>query len=413
MENLFISDLNEKDVDHFTTNVGLSLRRKGDVPFKKACNVFTGANIIKLDNKEMSDEDYFNSLSVEPIPITNYELIKGKNNIVLERFPKLDKDESYIFVCNHTCPEDIETVLNIIDRNAYLVLGSIDTLKHNPEAYLLWLNGVIPFDILSEKERGELVDKMDRVLFMGNSVLIFPEGSHNNNPNNLINDLFDGPVNSSLDTGKKIVPITLMRDDGNGVTYIDVANPIDIANLNINPRDYFNEDLIKPDEQKYYVKSISSYIRNKMATSVYYMMMRHFPTLKRCDYNDIAGHFRSEFVENAFAKLHWGEHNVDKYLKKDTDTLEWNYDVFKAEYLVKQTKERREYEEVVFDLARKQKSMLESDNLSEYIEAVKGIIDYQALAQNIYDNVVADYMREYWIKNYYNKQNKGLSRKSK
>ena len=33
-------------------------------------------------------------------------------NIVVERYPKLDKEESYIFVGSHVCPEDIETMLN-------------------------------------------------------------------------------------------------------------------------------------------------------------------------------------------------------------------------------------------------------------------------------------------------------------
>lgn len=412
MENVFISNLNKKDADGFTTDFGLALRKNGDKAFKKACNKFTNANIIKIEqDHNLSDEEYFSNLDQGLIPIKSYPIESDKNNIVIERYPILDPDESYIFVCNHTCPEDIETVLNIIDRNAYLVLGSIDTLKHNPEAYLLWANGFIPFDILSDKERGELVDKMNRVLGAGNSVLIFPEGSHNNNPHNPINNLFDGPVNSSLDTGKKIVPIALMRDDENKVTYIDAANPIDLASLDIKPTDYFPSELVKTDEIKYYVKSISSYIRDKMATSVYYMMMRHFPVIRRNDYDDIAEYFRNKFVVNAFNKLHWGDHNIEQYLKKGTEELEWNYDVFKAEYLVKKTSDRKEYEEVVFDLARIQKNMLESEHLNEYIEAIKGIIDYQALKKDIQDNVVADYMREYWIKNYYNQSNKTISKK--
>lgn len=411
MENLFISNLNEKGVNEFTTNFGASLRKNIDRPFKKACNTFTNANIIRIvQDYSLTDEEYFNKLNPDYIDPSKYDIKSGKSNIILERYPKLDINESYIFVCNHTCPEDIETVLNIIDRNAYLVLGSIDTLKHNPEAYLLWANGVIPFDILSSEERALLVPKMNRVLSLGNSVLIFPEGSHNNNPYNLINDLFDGPVNSSLDTGKKIVPITLMRDDELCITYIDVANPIDLKNLDINPLDYFQEKLVSEDEKKYYIKSISSYIRNKMATSVYYMMMRHFKSIKREDYDNVSKYFRSKFVENAFNKLHWGDHNVEQYLKSE-DPLVWKYDVFKAEYLVKKTKERKEYEEVIFDLARIQRQMIENGNYESYIGLKKGTIDYQALEQDIKDNVVANNMRDYWIKNYYNKQNKKLERK--
>lgn len=34
MKNLFISNLNKKDIDHFTSDMGLFLRRKADRAFK-------------------------------------------------------------------------------------------------------------------------------------------------------------------------------------------------------------------------------------------------------------------------------------------------------------------------------------------------------------------------------------------
>ena len=131
MKNLFITNLHKKDVNHFTTNIGLFLRRRLDKPFKKLCNLFTNATIIRVEHEtSQSDEEYFERLECLPIPDSAYPLStkKNANNIVLERYPALDKNESYIFVWNHTCPEDIETMLNIIDRNAYLILGSIETL---------------------------------------------------------------------------------------------------------------------------------------------------------------------------------------------------------------------------------------------------------------------------------------------
>ena len=44
------------------------------------------------------------------------------------------------------------------------------------------------------------------------SILIFPEGSHNYDLNRLIKPLYDGPVNLALKTGKKIVPVALVFD---------------------------------------------------------------------------------------------------------------------------------------------------------------------------------------------------------
>lgn len=328
MQNLFITNLHKKDLNHFTTDIGLFLRRKLDKPFKKACNIFTNANIIRVNGTtEMSDEDYYASLDLLQVTREYYPLLMGKkaNNIVVERYPKLEKNESYIFVGNHTCPEDIETMLNIIDRNAYLILGSVETLKYDPEMYLSWLNGMIVFDILDDKMRKGLIPKMERVL-RTNSILIFPEGSHNYHPSRLVNTLFDGPVNLALKTGKKIVPISLVRDDKNKVSYIDVCNAIDIRCLQVNVQDYFPG---MDNNKKYRIKALSSYIRDKMATSVYHLIARHIEPLSRNDYEDIEAKFIENYVNDAFKKL------------------KWRHDVFDAEYLIKKSDVEKEYEEII------------------------------------------------------------------
>ena len=327
MKNLLISNLNEKDVDHFTSDIGLMLRKKFDGPFKKACNIFTGVNIIDIRNRDFStDDEYFSYLASHNnrIPISEYPLKNGKNNIILERYPELDKDEPYIFVCNHTCPEDIETILNVIDRNAYLVLGSIETLQYDPEAYLSWLNGMVCFDIMDQQQRSDLIPKMKRIL-KTNSILIFPEGSHNYNPNKIVNKLFDGPVNLSLETGRKIVVCTLIRDQENNISYVDVGHPINLEDFQVE-KDY---SLDEHEREKRYVQTLTSFIRDKMVSAVYPMMERHFDQIKRSEYDDLEEELRQEKVRDSFKKM------------------KWNKDIFDAEFLTKKTKEDLEYEEVV------------------------------------------------------------------
>ena len=327
MKNLLISNLNEKDVDHFTSDIGLMLRKKFDGPFKKACNIFTGVNIIDIRNRDFStDDEYFSYLASHNnrIPISEYPLKNGKNNIILERYPELDKDEPYIFVCNHTCPEDIETILNVIDRNAYLVLGSIETLQYDPEAYLSWLNGMVCFDIMDQQQRSDLIPKMKRIL-KTNSILIFPEGSHNYNPNKIVNKLFDGPVNLSLETGRKIVVCTLIRDQDNNISYVDVGHPINLEDFQVE-KDY---SLDEHEREKRYVQTLTSFIRDKMVSAVYPMMERHFDQIKRSEYDDLEEELRQEKVRDSFKKM------------------KWNKDIFDAEFLTKKTKEDLEYEEVV------------------------------------------------------------------
>lgn len=351
-KNIFINQLNIKDVDHFTTDTGLFLRRKTNGAFRKLCNIFTNATIIRKDTPDYaSDEEYYRNLKPDRIPLSHYPLStkKNANNIVVERYPKLDKDESYIFVGSHVCPEDIETMLNIIDRNAYLILGSVENLNYNPEVYLSWLNGMIVFNVLDQNERSTLPAKMERVL-QTQSILIFPEGSHNYDLTKLIKPLYDGPVNLALKTGKKIVPVVLVKDYENQVAYLDVGNPINVRSLNLNIQDYYPG---KEENEKYRIKSMSSYVRDQMATAVWHMMERHLETIRRIDYGDIGQHFIDFYVTDTFQKLNW------------------KHDVFDAEYLTKKTKEEQEYEAVVRTLSGlhlKKNALLETGlNRREYI----------------------------------------------
>ncbi|MEI3529869.1 MAG: 1-acyl-sn-glycerol-3-phosphate acyltransferase [Bacilli bacterium] len=367
MKNILISNLHEKDVNHFTTNLGLSLRRNGDKPFKKLCNIFTNAHIVRQDNGiGLTDDEYFASLTTNYIPLENYDIKKGKNNIVVERYPNLDNDEPYIFVCNHTCPEDIETVLNIIDRNAYLILGSIESLQYNPEMYLSWLNGMVPFDIMDKGQRKQVLEKMLRVL-KSNSILIFPEGSHNYCPNKLVNHLFDGPVNLALQTNRKIVIVTLVKDDDNNVSYIDVGNPIDVKNLTVDMNGEFNSN---EEIEKHYVKGLTAVIRDKMATAVYYIIARHFKTLSRGDYRDVEEYLRMKKITKAFEKL------------------KWNRDVFDAEYLIKKTAEEKEYEEIVNSL---------SNLVVKDVAFTSSNRDWILSQLDIEKKDVANRMRNFWL----------------
>lgn len=368
MKNIFISNLHKKDVEHFTSDFGLKLRCFIDKPFKKLCNIFTNAHIVRnYGNLTESDEEYFYNLDDSYIPLATYNLREGKNNIIVERYPELVDNEPYIFVCNHTCPEDIETVLNILDRNAYLVLGSIESLQYNPEMYLSWLNGMIPFDIMDNNQRKQVFDKMLRVL-RTNSILIFPEGSHNYSPNNLVNPLFDGPVNLALETGRKIVVVTMLKDQENSVSYIDVSNPVDVPLLEVDIDKDFSSDT---GLEKYYVNSLSSILRDKMATSVYHMMSRHFEQINRAEYYDLEDHLRTGKILDAFKKL------------------KWDRDVFDSEYLVKKTHEERKYEDVVETLS----------NLVLNYDALNGLIHKPWVLSkiNIENKDVANRMRQHWL----------------
>ena len=55
--------------------------------------------------------------------------------------------------------------------------------------------------------------------------------------------------------------------------------------------------------EKYKVKAKTSYLRDQMATAVYYLFERHFPQIRRSEYDDIEEEIREKIVADSFQKV--------------------------------------------------------------------------------------------------------------
>lgn len=225
MVNIGLVKLKEANVETFTTNTGLKIRKYINRPLR-------------------------------------YILEKStKCKIVLESYPKLEKDEAYIFASTHYHCEDIISNLAILDRNAYALMGTTDQIEHNPLMYGAWLNGFIYVDRWNKESRASAVPKMERVLNAGNSVLIWPEGSLNNTENLLIQKLFGGPYYLAKNTGKKVVPISNYLQPETNTIYIRVGTPLDLS--------------------KYDKEEALDILRDSMATMMFEQIKEHSIPLKR------------------------------------------------------------------------------------------------------------------------------------
>ena len=193
MVNIGLVKLKDANVETFTTNTGLKIRKCINRPLRYILEKST----------------------------------KGK--IVVESYPDLEKDEAYIFASTHYHCEDIISNLAVLDRNAYALMGTTDQIEHNPLMYGAWLNGFIYVDRWDSESRKSAIPKMERVLKAGNSVLIWPEGSLNNTENLLIQKLFGGPYYLAKNTGKKVVPISNYLQPETNTIYIRVGTPIDLT----------------------------------------------------------------------------------------------------------------------------------------------------------------------------------------
>ncbi|MBQ8246089.1 MAG: 1-acyl-sn-glycerol-3-phosphate acyltransferase [Lachnospiraceae bacterium] len=213
-------------VDNFTSDIGIKIRR-----------IFLGKfwrRILKLCTKR---------------------------KIIIEQYPYLDKNEVYVFCCNHSFDEDIISSLASVDRNVYMLQGTTDQMLHNPVFIALWFNGMIYLDRMNPISRKQAVEKMKRILRSGTSVLLFPEGGYNNTENQLIQPLFSSPWILSKELGCKVVPFISFNDIGTDIIYIRAGEPIDLSL-------YDKEAALK-------------LLRDKMSTLVYEIMVKHVPMIKR------------------------------------------------------------------------------------------------------------------------------------
>ena len=191
MKNLGLGYVKTSTVENFTTESGIKIRRYISPAVRK---------VLKLATKR---------------------------TVYLESYPKLDPNTPYIFASTHSFDEDIIAALSVIDRNAYVLLGTTDQIDHNPQMYAAWLNGMIYVDRLDENSRRESVKKMERILNSGTSVLLFPEGGWNNTENLLCQPLFAGPYILAQKTKVKVVPIASFNEPNSNDIFIKVGEPMD------------------------------------------------------------------------------------------------------------------------------------------------------------------------------------------
>ncbi len=228
MRNVFLKQFEYANVSDFTSDAGLKIR--------KAINPLWRA-ILK-------------------------QCISRK--IYVESYPKLDRKKAYLFVANHSFDEDIISILANIDRNVYALHGTTDQMRYNPVFMALWLNGMIYVNRLDRVSRKDAVEKMKRVLSLGNSVLVFPEGGYNNTENHLIMPLFNSPYILSKEMSVEVVPVISFCDIDSQEIYIRAGEPIDLAKMR--------------DKEE-----AMAALRDKMATMLWYMLEKHTSPIKRCE----------------------------------------------------------------------------------------------------------------------------------
>lgn len=213
------------DIDTFTTDIGMKIRKAINRPWRVLVKCFI------------------------------------KREVIIEQYPNLDKEKAYIFCANHSFDEDVIATITTIDRNVYVLNGSTHQMEHNPAMLAVWFNGMVYVNRLNAESRKMSIPKLERVLKNGNSILIFPEGCYNNSENRLIHHLFSGPYLLSKSLDIDVVPIVTINDDDKKKIYVRAGEPMPL---------WQNEK-----------QESLALLRDAMATLVYEILTAHFRPVQR------------------------------------------------------------------------------------------------------------------------------------
>ena len=195
------------------------------------------------------------------------------NKLVIERRAILPKNRKYIFAATHGFHDDIIMSMRAAAIHTYLLYGSLPDFFETFHGWGLWLNGVILVDRVDKESRKSAKDKMIYALDLGANILMFPEGTWNKTPNQLVMKLFPGIYDIAKKADALVVPIATIEEKG--TVYAIVDEPFDIT-------EFSRTEGI-------------NVLRDKMCTAKYELMEKHSRAC-RSDYADPDKYWR-EFVD--------------------------------------------------------------------------------------------------------------------
>lgn len=97
---------------------------------------------------------------------------------------------------------------SISQLNVYLKYISSHIYHHSTA----WLTGIVIIDRTDKESRSSSIAKMVRVLELGSSVIMYPEGTWNKSPNELVSGLFPGIYEVAQQSSALVAPIATYRN---------------------------------------------------------------------------------------------------------------------------------------------------------------------------------------------------------
>lgn len=240
---------------------------------------------------------------ISPVLRFAIPFVTPNSKLKVLRRAKLPK-QPVLFAPTHNFREDIEHTVVMAKRQAYVLNGSLTQLYRSIDGVTSWLAGVIPIDRTKKESRASAKKKVVYALELGASVIMYPEGTWNKSPNQLMSGFFPGVYDVAKESGAMVVPIATYRNGKKAYGIMDEA--FDICA-------YDRETGIRV-------------LRDKLAT-IRYEMMEKYGQAKRTDfpYGAEADAYWKQYVDDLMAQVKYYDYDVElhtKYVDKTITTPE-------------------------------------------------------------------------------------------
>jgi len=121
---------------------------------------------------------------------------------------RIKRGKAYIFVSNHTSFMDIPALVVTI-KGQFRALAKKELLKLPVFGWIAKVMCVV-VDRSSNESRRKSMDNLKRILGLGISVLIFPEGTQNRT-NDPLQQFYDGAFRIAVETQQPVLPIVILN----------------------------------------------------------------------------------------------------------------------------------------------------------------------------------------------------------
>lgn len=144
-------------------------------------------------------------------------------------------DKSKIYASTHVGRFDIESGLEAINEQAFLLMGDPGETYQNFEGIALRAAGVTWFDMDDKYDAHTAGVRQKKILRAGGNEFCFPEAAWNLDPLKPVNDVHPGFVRRAIETKSVVIPLAIENYRRNKLNpyYVNIGKVYDLSNAEL------------------------------------------------------------------------------------------------------------------------------------------------------------------------------------